>query len=396
MAALFLDGIVQVMVVGWGLPTLLHGKGVPTAALLSSLEIATAVQAAATVFGGWLGDRIGRRKLYCIASLALGLGTWFYFRALFRHTTATRLWPMYVANVAYLGLAYGLLQGAFPALLVEIFPEGVRYSGVSFVYHVSRVYSSGVWPYVSRALLAAGRGSSLSYTEAGAATPEEDGPSRGENVVGIAVYTTGIALFSACAVLMIEIYSRSPFQMAHRRSKVRDYVAMPRPRVKAGAGAAGPGDGGGLQQGEEGGGGAPMEGETKSGGGRRGGSSRRRRRLGAGAESDGNDSYDEEAAAAGAGVDSEEDDWSDSYGDEDSDDDEDDDDDEVEDDASFDSEVELQQRQQQRQRQQQQQQAERDGPASSTSSFQSSASHEEEEGGAAAPAAGRPAAAVEI
>jgi MFS family permease len=156
LCALFLDGITQVMIVGWGLPSLLRSRGVPTQALLSSLTIATAVQAAATLLGGWLGDRVGRRKLYCLASLALGLGTWFYFHALFRLTSATRLYPLYAANILYLGVAYGVLQGAFPALLVEIFPGNVRYSGVSFLYHVSRVYSSGIWPYLSRALLAAG------------------------------------------------------------------------------------------------------------------------------------------------------------------------------------------------------------------------------------------------
>lgn len=49
------------MVVGWGLPSLLRSKGVSTEALFSSLTIATAVQAPATLLGGWLGDRMGRR-----------------------------------------------------------------------------------------------------------------------------------------------------------------------------------------------------------------------------------------------------------------------------------------------------------------------------------------------
>lgn len=168
LCALYLDGLAQVMVVGWGLPSLLRSKGVSTEALFSSLTIATAVQAPATLLGGWLGDRMGRRcvragvsmlllivlisnfpfphpptptlhqhthhsKLYCLASLALGLGTWPFFHAVFRATTATRLYPLYAANIAYLGVGYGILQGAFPALLVEIFPEAVRYSGASLV-----------------------------------------------------------------------------------------------------------------------------------------------------------------------------------------------------------------------------------------------------------------------
>lgn len=220
LAALFLDGLVQVLVVGWGLPSLLRTHGIPMEALLNSLSIATVVQAVFTIVGGWLGDRVGRRKLYSIASLLLGGCTLFYFHALFRAATPTRVYPIYVANILYIGVLYGILQGAFPALLCEIFPENVRYSGVSFLYQVSRVYSSGIWPYISKALLAAGRGSKFEYTKL----------ENRQNPIGLVFYISALALVSAASVLMIEIYSRSPFRLTHRRSKVRECVALPLPR----------------------------------------------------------------------------------------------------------------------------------------------------------------------
>lgn len=347
------------MVVGWGLPSILRSKGVPTEALLSSLTAATAVQAAATLFGGWLGDRVGRRKLYCLSSLALGLGTWVYFHALFHATSATRLYPLYAANILYLGVAYGVMQGAFPALLVEIFPEKVRYSGISFLYHVSRVYSSGIWPFLSRALLAAGRKSHVGYTQAGvAATEASRGREEEQNVVGIVAYVSCIALFSAVSVLMIQIYSLGgggSFRLTgHRRSKVRNCVAgLPR-RAR--------------QRGEEKGGDEELggEGEMKMGGGR--GRGRGRRRVG-------RDGYEEEAAAIRReeGEEDEDDEWDDSYGEESEEEEE-----EYCDDSSVDWALEMPRR----------------GRTLSNSSFRSSVSHEEEESAPApAPAsAGRLAA----
>jgi hypothetical protein len=194
--------------------------------------------------------------------------------------------------------------------------------------------------------------------------PEEAAEAKEENVVGITVYISCIALFSAASVLMIEIYSRSPFRLAHRRSKVREYVARPQPRrLPVGGGRQGPV--GARDGGEDGG--SMMEGETKSGG-----------RQWRGAPGDGFD--DEEAGVGGDGngrseYEEEEDDFDDDDEDDDSYEDDDEEDDE-EDDESFDSELEVRRR----------------GRASSTSSFQSSASHEE--GGLATDAAAAAAAAA--
>ncbi len=216
---LWVDGVVQVMVVGWGLPTLLKAHGVSMDSLLSSMSLSTLVQAVFVVIGGWVGDRVGRRKLFFVAAMTMSVGTVFYYHAIFKLTSPSNVYPLYVANILYLGVAYGTLQGAFPALLVEIFPENVRYTGVSFLYSLSRVYSSGIWPYISKALLAAGKGSKFAYTAL----------ENGQNLLFLVLYVALVALFSATSALMISIYSSGgrhslPFRLAHRRSKVREYM----------------------------------------------------------------------------------------------------------------------------------------------------------------------------
>ncbi|GAB5031230.1 major facilitator transporter [Nannochloropsis oceanica] len=242
LGALWLDGVVQVMVVGWGLPTLLAERGISIDALLFSLSIAAFVEALFTVVGGWLGDRVGRRKLFFVASMSIAVGTVFYFHALFQLSSPTRVVPMYVANILYLGVAYGMLQGAFPALLVEVFPSNVRYSGVSLVYNISRVYSSGAWPYVSQALLAAGKGSKFSFLAL----------ENGVNPVGLVLFVSLVAVVAAVSVLMIQIYSSGgrggvplPFNVLSRRSKVREHVGggiqqqLQREQMEKGLGVAG-------------------------------------------------------------------------------------------------------------------------------------------------------------
>ncbi|TFJ85893.1 hypothetical protein NSK_002713 [Nannochloropsis salina CCMP1776] len=221
LGALWVDGVTQVMVVGWGLPALLTAHGISMETLLTSLAIAVFVQAVFIVVGGWLGDRLGRRKLFFVASMSMALGTVFYFYALFRLSSPSRAYPIYLANILYLGIAYGTLQGVFPALLVEIFPENVRFSGVAVLYQVSRLYSSVAWPYASQALLRASRGARFKFLAL----------ENGENLTGLAIFVASVAGVSAMSVLMIQIYSSGgrgegvlPFPLVSRRSKVREYI----------------------------------------------------------------------------------------------------------------------------------------------------------------------------
>lgn len=56
------------------------------------------------------------------------------------------------------GVVHALFYGAQGTLYSALYPTSTRYTGLSFVYQVSRIYASGVTPMILTALIAARRG----------------------------------------------------------------------------------------------------------------------------------------------------------------------------------------------------------------------------------------------
>ncbi|MFJ3958157.1 MFS transporter [Arthrobacter sp. NPDC090010] len=102
----------------------------------------------ATLWGGWLSDRIGRVRTFQIGYSALALWAvpmWFLI------DTKSLLWYFVALFVMTLGL--GLSYGPQSALYAEMFPAKVRYSGVSIGYALGAILGGAFAPMIAEMLM---------------------------------------------------------------------------------------------------------------------------------------------------------------------------------------------------------------------------------------------------
>lgn len=107
-------------------------------------------------FFGRLSDRLGRTRVYAWGSLITALASYPAFWMMANSAgSAAQVW---VAIVIPFGIFYAAIYGPEAALFCELFPTRVRYTGISFVYQFSGIFSSGITPIVATALLKEGDG----------------------------------------------------------------------------------------------------------------------------------------------------------------------------------------------------------------------------------------------
>ncbi len=100
-------------------------------------------------FSAWLSDRIGRRKLMITAVIAM----FFITPILFSQMVIGE--PMLSIGVAQFIFAalVGMYSGAVPALLVEMFPTNIRFTGMAIAYNVAAAIFGGTAPIVCEWLI---------------------------------------------------------------------------------------------------------------------------------------------------------------------------------------------------------------------------------------------------
>ncbi|HLY55221.1 MAG TPA: MFS transporter [Stellaceae bacterium] len=101
-------------------------------------------------FFGHLSDRIGRRKMYLIGAMTVGAFGFVYFALL--NTLSPTL--IFVAIAASL-IPHAMLYGPQAALIAELFPGRLRYSGASIGYQLASVIAGGPAPLIAAALFQA-------------------------------------------------------------------------------------------------------------------------------------------------------------------------------------------------------------------------------------------------
>src|SRR6478752_5944358 len=130
----FAENILYYLVVTFSITYLKTVVQADTTRILLLLLVAHAVHFVAIPLVGRLSDRVGRRPVYFVGALAAG--TWGFFA-----------FPM-MNSANYLvimgGIIIGLVIHAFmyapqPAIMAEMFPTRMRYSGVSLGYQVTSI-----------------------------------------------------------------------------------------------------------------------------------------------------------------------------------------------------------------------------------------------------------------
>ena len=143
----FGENILYYMVVTFSI-TYLHHREVDTTRILALLFLAHILHVVVIPVVGSLADRVGRRPVY-LAGAALTLVWPFVAFPMFDTGTT----PM-ILGAIMLGLAvHGLMYAAQPAIMTEMFPTRMRYSGVSLGYQVTALVAGSWAPLIGTALL---------------------------------------------------------------------------------------------------------------------------------------------------------------------------------------------------------------------------------------------------
>jgi MFS family permease len=117
--------------------------------LLVSVLAASLLSFFTIPFAGHLSDRIGRRRLYLIGVLVMGIFGFLYYGMLDKATPA---W-IFVAVVLSL-VPHDLMYGPQAAFIAEAFTGRLRYSGASIGYQLASVIAGGPAPLIAAALFA--------------------------------------------------------------------------------------------------------------------------------------------------------------------------------------------------------------------------------------------------
>jgi metabolite-proton symporter len=111
---------------------------------LNALLLGAAVQFFAIPLFAALSDRIGRRPVYAFGGL--GLAVWSF--ALFPLLGSGSNLEIYVALIVGLVL-HGAMYGPQAAMITELFPTRIRYSGVSIAYQLTSIFAGSLAPIVA-------------------------------------------------------------------------------------------------------------------------------------------------------------------------------------------------------------------------------------------------------
>jgi len=145
----FAENIMYYLVVTFSITYLAVALEVDTSEILGLLVIAHIVHMIVIPLIGGLTDRLGRKPVYIIGTI--GAAAW-GFVAFPMFDTRN---PVIIVAAISLGLfIHAFMYAPQPAIMSEMFPTRMRYSGVSLGYQVTSVVAGSLAPIIATALLA--------------------------------------------------------------------------------------------------------------------------------------------------------------------------------------------------------------------------------------------------
>jgi len=117
---------------------------------LQAIMIGAAVQIVTTPFFGWLGDKVGSRRLYTCSGVLLA----FTAVPLFWAIESGSLPTYCIAVIVGLAINYASMYGPQAQLYAAQFPTPLRYTGMSLGIQVAAALGGGLAPVVATTLLA--------------------------------------------------------------------------------------------------------------------------------------------------------------------------------------------------------------------------------------------------
>ncbi|MFC9995209.1 MFS transporter [Nocardia sp. NPDC127526] len=122
--------------------------GADTKHILWWLLAAHAVHFAVIPMAGRLSDRLGRRTVYLIGAVVTG--TWGFFAFPMMDSGEN----LVILSAIIIGLVFhGFMYAGQPAIMAEMFPTRMRYSGVSLGYQVTSIVAGSLAPIIAVRLL---------------------------------------------------------------------------------------------------------------------------------------------------------------------------------------------------------------------------------------------------
>ncbi|TFD77689.1 MFS transporter [Cryobacterium fucosi] len=144
----FAENILYYTIVSFSIVYLVTVHQYNTSQLLLALLLAHVVHFLVIPQVGRLSDRFGRKPVY-LAGAVLG-STW----AFFAFPMFDTLNPVVIVAAITIGLCFhALMYAGQPAIMAEMFPTRMRYSGVSLGYQVTSILAGSMAPIIATALL---------------------------------------------------------------------------------------------------------------------------------------------------------------------------------------------------------------------------------------------------
>ncbi|MCK0176840.1 MHS family MFS transporter [Mycolicibacterium sp. F2034L] len=144
----FGENIMYYLVVTFSITYLKVQVGADTSDILWYLLVAHLIHFAVVPLVGWLSDRFGRRPVYTVGAI-LG-ATWGFFAFPMMNSGS---YVVVTAAVSIGLMIHALMYAPQPAIMAEMFPTRMRYSGVSLGYQVTSIVAGSLAPLIAVKLL---------------------------------------------------------------------------------------------------------------------------------------------------------------------------------------------------------------------------------------------------